>query len=126
MSRRSVKYGSTDDPTLSDQVRIWRIHRGLTQSELERRAGLSHNTVSRIERGEVSPRLDTVESLAEAMDLSVEELSFRQPSMRVQEDPSDSKGDFERLKERLDRLPEGKRRNLMRVLSELLDMAESE
>jgi transcriptional regulator with XRE-family HTH domain len=82
--------------------------------------------VSRIERGEVSPRLDTVESLAEAMDLSVEELSFRQPSMRVKEDPSDYKGDFERLKERLDRLPSGKRQNLMRILSELLDMAESE
>lgn len=126
MSRRSVKYGSTDDPTLSDQVRVWRIDRGLTQSELERRAGLSHNTVSRIERGEVSPRLDTVERLAEAMDLSVEVLSFRQPSMRVKEDPSDYKGDFERLKERLGRLPSGKRQNLMRVLSELLDMAESE
>ncbi len=126
MPRRSVKYGSTDEPILSNQVRLWRIDRGFTQSELELNAGLSHNAVSRIERGEVSPRLDTVERLAAAMDLTVEELSFRQPSMRVKEAPADDGVDFEAFRQRMDQLPVEKRLRMLRVLSELLDMIESE
>lgn len=98
----------------------------MTQSELERRAGLSHNTVSRIERDEVSPRIETVEKLASAMDLSVEQLTFRQPSSQVKEDSYWREGLFDELMARLGRLPEAKRHSLMRVLSELLDMAESE
>ena len=99
----------------------------MTQSELEQRAGLSHNAVSRIERDEVSPRIETVEKLASAMDLSIEELTFRQPSLRVKEDAlrCDDEG-LDDLISRLASLPESKRLNLIRVLSELLDMAESE
>lgn len=99
----------------------------MTQSELEQRAGLSHNAVSRIERDEVSPRIETVEKLASAMDLSIEELTFRQPSLRVKEDaPRRDDDGLDDLISRLASLPESKRLNLIRVLSELLDMAESE
>ena len=64
---------------VSEQIRSWRNHFGLTQAQLEERAGLAHNAVSRIENVEVSPRLETVESLASAMSLSVEQLQFGHP-----------------------------------------------
>lgn len=101
----------------------------MTQSELERRAGLAHNAVSRIERNDVSPRLDTVEKLAAAMELSVEELTFRQPSSRVREDSGDPAHDeleLEALMSRMTKLPGPKRQHLARVISDLLDLAESE
>jgi transcriptional regulator with XRE-family HTH domain len=73
--------GKNIDPNASvgDRIRVWRNHFGLTQIQLEQRAGLAHNAVSRIEKREVSPRLETVESLASAMGLSVEQLQFGQP-----------------------------------------------
>jgi len=50
-----------------------------SQAEVERRAGLAHNAVSRIENGDVVPRLGTLERIADALEISVEQLQFRSP-----------------------------------------------
>lgn len=52
-------------------VRRVREERGWSGHRLARRAGVSATTVSRIERGELSPTLRTLEQLAGAMDVSV-------------------------------------------------------
>src|ERR1700693_1448293 len=70
---------SEENAGVGERIRIWRNHFGLTQIQLEERAGLAHNAVSRIEKQEVSPRLETVENLASAMGLSVEQLQFGRP-----------------------------------------------
>jgi transcriptional regulator with XRE-family HTH domain len=54
MSGNQKSYGGAF-PLLGDQIRQWRLVRKLTQAGLEQAAGLSHNTVSRIECGSVSP-----------------------------------------------------------------------
>lgn len=48
-------------------LRETRLARGLNQTELARRAGTAQTYVSRIERGVVSPSLDTLERLVHAM-----------------------------------------------------------
>lgn len=104
---------------LAEQIRSWRVARGYTQAQLESRAGLSHNALSRIENGLVSPRLDTVESIAQALELSVEELQFREP-LRV-EDAGPAVSDTELLVKRLNRLAPKRRKVVVAALVSLLD-----
>jgi transcriptional regulator with XRE-family HTH domain len=48
-------------------IRATRERHGLTQAQLALRAGTSQNAVSRLERDEISPSLDTVGRLLAAM-----------------------------------------------------------
>jgi transcriptional regulator with XRE-family HTH domain len=48
-------------------IRLTRERHGLTQAQLALRAGTSQNAVSRLERGEISPSLGTIERLLAAM-----------------------------------------------------------
>src|SRR5690606_39170219 len=77
------------DKSLSKQVLEWRRSLGWTQGDLERKAGLAHNAISRIEQEEVSPRLETVEKIAAAMSISVEQLQYKAPVQAVEEAAAD-------------------------------------
>ena len=55
-------------------VKAWRIHLGLTQREVARRAGISQAALSQMERRTNALRTTTLEKLARAMDLSVAQL----------------------------------------------------
>jgi transcriptional regulator with XRE-family HTH domain len=48
-------------------IRSTRERHGLTQAQLAVRAGTSQNAVSRLERDEISPSLDTIQRLLAAM-----------------------------------------------------------
>jgi len=48
--------------------------RGLTQEQLAAAAGSTFSTISRLERGLVVPTLSTINKLAQALDVDVEEL----------------------------------------------------
>jgi transcriptional regulator with XRE-family HTH domain len=56
-------------------LRMARRRAGFTQRELARRAGVPQPTISRIERGLISPSIDTLRPLIEAcgMDLAIVE-----------------------------------------------------
>lgn len=54
---------------LGEEVRGLRIAHGLTGGELARRCAVSRSMLSRIERGLVSPSIDTLHQLAEALDV---------------------------------------------------------
>ena len=51
------------------RLKAARDHRGYTMLELAERCGLSHSTVNVIEKGQKTPRTDTVERLARALDV---------------------------------------------------------
>jgi len=68
-------------PEIKDQIFLWRTSKGLSQMELERKAGLAHNTLSRIETGQVQPRLETLEKLARILETDVEGLQFKKPTV---------------------------------------------
>ena len=65
--------------SLGPRLRAWREHVGLSQAEVERRAGLAHNALSRIETEAVCPRLETIERIASVLGLSIEQVQFRLP-----------------------------------------------
>lgn len=64
---------------LSSNLRAIRRERGLSLKTLAQVAGLSKLTIIQIESGRTSPRSGTIEKLAQALDLSTEELSGKPP-----------------------------------------------
>ena len=60
---------------LPERVKDWREIRGLSRVALDKKAGLAQGHTRKIERGE-RPGIahDTVKKLAEALDVSIEEL----------------------------------------------------
>lgn len=62
---------------LSDRIRRLREARGLTQTALARRSGVTHSAISRIEAGRAprSVRLDTAVQLARALDVTLDTIA---------------------------------------------------
>jgi transcriptional regulator with XRE-family HTH domain len=58
----------------AEAVRQARSDRGISQEELGRRSGLHRAHVGEIERGEVSPTLDSVEAIARALEMRPSDL----------------------------------------------------
>jgi len=115
--RKSVSYG---ERTAASQVLRWRKSLGLTQGELERRASLGHNTISRIEQSEVSPRIETIEKIADALSITVEQLQFSDPVPRIEESGSGPSS----LESRIAQLPAGAQAKARRMINDILDLFE--
>jgi transcriptional regulator with XRE-family HTH domain len=62
--------------SLGDKIRNFRKRSGLSQLELESEIGASSGTVSRIENGEVNPTKETVQRIAEILELNNHELDY--------------------------------------------------
>jgi transcriptional regulator with XRE-family HTH domain len=59
---------------LGRNLRRLRTAAGLTQMELANRSEMDMAEISRLERGQRTPRLDTMVRVAEALDLTIEDL----------------------------------------------------
>ena len=55
-------------------VKAWRTYLGLTQREIAKRAGISQAALSQMEKSTNTLRTPTLEKLAEAMGIGVEQL----------------------------------------------------
>jgi transcriptional regulator with XRE-family HTH domain len=64
-------------PSFGEKIRKIRELKRITLKELSRRVGVSESLVSQIERGKVSPSIDTLLSIAECLELDLEYL-FRE------------------------------------------------
>lgn len=67
MTSRSMK-------AISTNVRNKRLDLRMTQKDLAEKCGLSTNYISRIERSEVSPTIDTLEKLTKALKVDSSEI----------------------------------------------------
>lgn len=67
MTSRSMK-------AISTNVRNKRLDLRMTQKDLAEKCGLSTNYISRIERSEVSPTVDTLEKLTKALKVDSSEI----------------------------------------------------
>jgi transcriptional regulator with XRE-family HTH domain len=56
---------------LANNIRQWRLRRGMSVSALAREAGISKSTVSELERGNGNPSLDTLWALAKTLNVSL-------------------------------------------------------
>ena len=63
---------------LAEEVRTLRQARGISQSELARRIGSTQPAVARLEAGGVAPTIETLERIADALDLKLS-VSFTRP-----------------------------------------------
>ena len=59
---------------LGGRIREYREAAGLTQTELSSRAGIGRVTLTRIEKGEHSPRTETLTAIARVLGVEVEDL----------------------------------------------------
>lgn len=113
MGTASVDFGS--------RLRAWRLHLRRSQAEIERRAGLAHNAISRIENGDVHPRLGTLERIAEALEISVEQLQFRLPPAGSRaEVPKDLPEDVRGLLGAIAELPADRRAEVVSLLCQIV------
>jgi uncharacterized Tic20 family protein len=63
-----------DKTAIAKKIIHFRKLRGITQETLSEVTGLNVRTIQRIESGEVDPRLYTLKSIADALDVNLEEL----------------------------------------------------
>ncbi len=61
----------SEDTKLAKILKEAREKAGLTQAEVAERAGIHFNYYARVERGEVTPRVDIVEQIAKALKISL-------------------------------------------------------
>jgi Zn-dependent peptidase ImmA (M78 family)/DNA-binding XRE family transcriptional regulator len=60
-------------------LKKWRKIRGLTQEEVAQKAGVSRQGYMKLERGDSSPRTETLVSIANALDVAIPELIKEEP-----------------------------------------------
>lgn len=105
------------EASLGERLRYWRLRSQVTQAEIERRAGLAHNALSRIENGQVDPQFETVMRIAEALGMSFEELQQRTiPPSHAR----DSGEGVENLVDGLKNLPPAKRQQVIQAFLQIL------
>jgi transcriptional regulator with XRE-family HTH domain len=61
--------------TLGMNIKIARITKGISQGELAEKAGISQNTLCQIEGDNQSPVYGTIEKIAQALKMTVSELT---------------------------------------------------
>ncbi len=64
------------EPSLGEKIRYFRKDRGVSQTELEVKAGLSFGTLSRIEKGSVNPTKETILKIAPILGLSDQDVAY--------------------------------------------------
>jgi transcriptional regulator with XRE-family HTH domain len=62
---------SSEDKKLAKILKDAREKAGLTQAEVADKAGIHFNYYARVERGEVTPRVDIVENIARALKINL-------------------------------------------------------
>ena len=61
--------------TIAKNIKKYRKEKGLSQDKFSRLADVSHATIIKIESGGIqSPTIDTVQKIAKALDVGVEDL----------------------------------------------------
>jgi transcriptional regulator with XRE-family HTH domain len=63
--------GSRQKQILADNVRVLRAKNRWSQTELAEQAGLTQGSISAIELAQANPRFETIERIAQALDVSI-------------------------------------------------------
>jgi transcriptional regulator with XRE-family HTH domain len=117
---RKKKPGKTE--TLGDRIRKFRLARGLTQTELGKLVGGSQRVITYYEVRGVSPPPDLLVKIADALDVSLDELFGRKPPARRPAAPVESLRRRRRLR-RLEDLPRDEQAALLKMIDALADRA---
>jgi transcriptional regulator with XRE-family HTH domain len=80
MAARVVSRLKPEAPYGRTQIRAWRKHRGRTLEQLAESIGVTHATLSRIERGKQPYSQPLLEALADALNTDAASLLIRDPA----------------------------------------------
>ena len=64
---------------IGSTIRDFRLQRGMSQGDIEKRTGLLRCYLSRVENGHTVPSLETLQKIAGALDLQLSEFLRRTP-----------------------------------------------
>lgn len=118
---RKKKAGKTE--TLGDRIRKFRLAKGLTQTELGKLVGVTQRVITYYEVRGVSPPPDLLVKIADALDVSLDELfGRRSPARRPADAPGESLRRRRRLR-RLEDLPRDEQAALLKMIDALADRA---
>ncbi|MCP4158085.1 MAG: helix-turn-helix transcriptional regulator [bacterium] len=73
MPHEIVKYVAIEDISI---IRAWREYFNLTHKELASKAGLAQSALARLEKSTSKPRTSTLKKLADALGISLEQLTY--------------------------------------------------
>jgi transcriptional regulator with XRE-family HTH domain len=83
---------STIANSIGATIRAYRLQKGMSQGDIEKRTGLLRCYLSRVENGHTVPSLETLQKIAYALDLQLaqffsdEQVSREMSSLRLSED----------------------------------------
>ena len=103
------------------RIRFFREQDGLTQAELAEKTGLSDNFIGLIERGIKHPTLETLNKIAEALEVHLSE--FFQPMTNR---PEDAEGSLKELKRLLNKRNFKNAKLLLAVYKSICEHSQSE
>jgi transcriptional regulator with XRE-family HTH domain len=63
--------GAASDMNIGQSIRSYRLQKGMSQGDIEKRTGLLRCYLSRVENGHTIPSLDTLSKIATAMEISL-------------------------------------------------------
>jgi len=78
--RRVAKYQIGSAEHVGQRIRNARQEKGWTQMEFEQRTGIDQALISKMERGQHYPRVETLERIAAALSISVISLMMAEPA----------------------------------------------
>ena len=124
--KQAYKTGKPDRPSrLARRLAAARRRAGLTQAELAEASGVTDETISRIERGRYEPAVSTFFRLADALDVSLDQLARDSDRERDRERPRPRRAAaapspiVRRLRARIDALTPAAQRALLAIAEEL-------
>ena len=77
LEKNAAKPARTDrmrSASLGQRVRQLRTDKDLTQTELARRSGVSHSTLSKIENNQLSPTFETILQIVDGLEIDISDL----------------------------------------------------
>jgi transcriptional regulator with XRE-family HTH domain len=80
-SRENSKQMESPSMQIGTTIRSYRLQRGMSQGDIEKRTGLLRCYLSRVENGHTIPSLETLSKIAEALDLPLSEF-FAEDTIR--------------------------------------------
>jgi transcriptional regulator with XRE-family HTH domain len=119
---RPRKTPAKRDETIGDRIRKARLARGLTQTELGKRIGVSQGMVTYYEVRGVSPAPDLLLKLARALSISVEELVGQKAPKTPSSEAPQSVQLWRRLK-KVQSLPPQDRKSVLKMIDALAEQA---
>lgn len=77
--------------TVGERIRTIRKKKGMTQSELGSKCGLSDSAIRRYELGGANPKIETIEKIAAGLDVDIQELYQKKIVIKVRKSDTQTK-----------------------------------